>query len=236
MSLIYINPYTFAAAGIVTDGLVLNLDAGNPASYPGSGTTWTDLSGQGSIGTLKGGVGYNSAHEGFLTFDGSNDFVSIPNNTALNTQTPTVEVWIKTNNTNQNGFFFEKGSVNTQYSLFQEGAVIRWRQKDSNGGLGSIGATTADFISTSNWAQVIGTYTSGSRKFYINGTLRDSDTLAVTLATNNDGMSIGAWGGTTDARGYYYNGNLAICRVYNRALSAAEITQNFDALKGRYGL
>ena len=219
---------------IVTDGLVLCLDAGNRKSYPGSGATWTDLSGNGNTGTLVNGVGYSSANGGFLTFDGNNDFVSIPNNTALNTQTPTVEVWIKTNNTNQNGFLFEKGSVNTQYSLFQEGAVIRWRQKDTGGGLGSIGATTADFISTSNWAQVIGTYTSGNRRFYINGTLRDSDTLAVTLATNNDGMSIGAWGGTTGSRAYYYNGNLAICRVYNRALSATEIQQNYLATKSRY--
>ena len=66
------------AGGIVTDGLVLNLDAGNPQSYPGSGTTWTDLSGNGNNGTLLNGVGYDSDNGGSLVFDGSNDYVTTP--------------------------------------------------------------------------------------------------------------------------------------------------------------
>ena len=61
---------------IVTDGLVLCLDAANPKSYPGSGTTWTDLSGNGNNGTLVNGVGYNSDNGGSLSFDGVNDYVS----------------------------------------------------------------------------------------------------------------------------------------------------------------
>jgi hypothetical protein len=59
---------------IVTDGLVLCLDAGNPKSYPGSGTTWTDLSGNGNNGTLVNGVGYSGDNLGSLSFDGVNDY------------------------------------------------------------------------------------------------------------------------------------------------------------------
>jgi hypothetical protein len=167
---------------------------------------------------------------GSFTFDGVNDFASASDNTALNTQTPTVEVWVKTNATTQNGFWFEKGSVNTQYALFQEGGSITWRLTTN---VGSLTATTASFMSTSNWAQVVGTYTSGDRRIYVNGVQVASDALAYTIPTNSSGMFIGAYGTGT---GYFYNGALSICRVYNRVLSAAEVLQNFNAARGRYGV
>jgi len=162
-----------------------------------------------------------------LTFDGVNDYISIPNDTALNTQTPSVEVWIKTNNTNQNGFWFEKGSVNTQYSLFQEGTNIVWRQ-----GALSQYTITANFISTSNWAQIVGTYTSGDRRTYINGNLVTSDGQTGTVGTNNSGMRIGSY---LDG-GYFYNGSIAVVRVYNRVLSPSEVLQNFNAHRDRFGV
>jgi hypothetical protein len=219
-------------SGIVTNGLVLALDAGKILSYPKSGTTWTDLSGNGNTGTLTNAPTYSSANLGSISFDGSDDHVIIPENSALNTQTPTVEVWVKTNATTQNGFWFEKGQVNTQYSLFQEGAVIQWRQ--NFGSINNLSTTTATYMNTSNWYQVVGTYTSGSRKLYINGTLVNSDTQTGTIATNANGMSIGAYGGFNGTRAYYYNGSLSICRVYNRELSAQEVLQNYDAIKSRY--
>ena len=86
MSLIYINPYSLAAASIVTDGLVLNLDAGDPASYPGSGTTWTDLSATGRNGTIF----QASFSDNSFSFDGTDDKVnlssgfSITNNFTVN--------------------------------------------------------------------------------------------------------------------------------------------------------
>jgi hypothetical protein len=218
---------------IVTENLVLCLDAGNTKSYPGTGTAWTDLSGNGNNGTLTNGPTYSSANGGFFQFV-TDDFARIANNTALDTQTPTVEVWVKTNATTQNGFWFEKGTVNSQYSLFQEGTGIQWRM--NIGGVTNLTTTTATYINTSNWYQVVGTYTSGSRRLYINGVLVNSDTQTGTIATNSGGMSIGVYGGFSGDRGYYYNGNLSSCKVYNRALTASEIQQNFNALRSRYGL
>ena len=218
---------------LVMNGLVLCLDAGNRKSYPTTGTTWTDLSGINSSGELVNSPVYNSSNLGFFQFV-TDDFARIANNTALDTQTPTVEVWVKTNATTQNGFWFEKGTVNSQYSLFQEGSGIQWRM--NIGGITNLTTTTATYINTSNWYQVVGTYTSGSRKLYINGVLVNSDTQTGTIATDSGGMSIGVYGGFSGSRGYYYNGNLSICRVYNRALSAAEIQQNYNALKGRFSI
>lgn len=218
---------------IVTNGLVFCMDAGNPRSYPKSGTTWYDATSTGYNATLVNGpVFTSSSASSYFTFDGVNDIATIPNNTALDTQTPSVEVWVKTNATTQNGFWFEKGSVNSQYALFQEGAVIQWRL----GPLGDLSTTTATYMNTSNWYQVVGTFTSGSRILYINGVQVNSNATTGTLSTNSNGMSIGAYGGTSGSNAYYYNGALSVCRVYNRVLTAAQVSQNFNALRGRYGV
>ena len=177
------------------------------------------------------------ASDNTFSFNGSSTYASIPENSVFNTQTPTVEVWIKTNATTQKGFFFEKGTVNSQYALFQEGANLTWRQFLS-GSLASLTAPAATYINTSQYAQVVGTFTTGDRRMYVNGVQVASDAAAGTFTTNANGCSIGVYGGFTGAggRGYYFNGNIGIVKVYNRALSAAEVKQNFNALKGRYGL
>ena len=218
---------------IVTNGLVLSLDAADKNSYPGSGTAWNDLSGNTNSGSLTNGPTFSNANGGNFGFV-TDDFVIMAENSSLNTQTPSVEVWIKTNNTNQNGFWFEKGQVNTQYSLFQEGATIVWRQNLAT--LSSQTITTANYISTSNWAQIVGTFTSGNRRTYVNGALATSDAQTGSIATNAGGMSIGVYGGFNGARGYYYNGSIASVKIYNRALSATEIAQNYNATKSRFGL
>ena len=219
---------------IITDGLVLCLDAANRQSYPGSGTVWNELSNNMS-GELVNSPTFNSQNNGFFQFV-TNDYARIPNNTILDTQTPSVEVWIKTNTTSQNGFWFEKGTVNTQFSLFQEGTDIVWRHHFSGVGLSDLRALASNFINTTNWYQIVGTFISGRRRLYINGNLVHSDTAAGTVSTNSGGMSIGAYGGYTGGKLYYYNGNLAICRVYNKELTPAEILQNYNATKGRYNL
>jgi hypothetical protein len=220
---------------IVTDGLVLYLDAANRKSYPGTGTAWSDVSGLVNTGVLTNSPTYSSLVGGNFSFDATNDMVLIEENSALNTQTPSVEVWMKTNATTQNGFWFEKGQVNTQYSLFQEGSGIQWRQKFTIG-LTNLTTTTATYINTSNWYQIVGTFTSGTRRLYINGVLVNSDTQSGTIETNANGMSIGVYGGFNGGRGYFYNGNIAVVKVYNKQLSAPEVLQNFNALRGRFGI
>jgi hypothetical protein len=189
-----------------------------------------DLAGSNSFNVAN--VSYNTS--GYPTFNGSNSYIISPENSALNTQTPSVEVWVKTNATSQQGFFFEKGQVNTQYSLFQENASIVWRQSLSSG-VTSQTVATSTYISTSNWAQIVGTYTSGQRRLYINGVLVNSDTQAGTVNTNTNGSSIGVYGGFNGSRSYYYNGLIGSVKVYNKVLTPSEVRNNYDAMRGRFG-
>ena len=225
---------------IVTDGLVFCMDFASVKCYPGSGASCTDLSGNNFNGELINSPPYTSStNNKFFSFTGdtNNRLIRIPNSTLLDTQTPSVEVWIRTNATNQGGFWFEKGTVNTQYSLFQEGVNIQWRQNFTAGlSTFSTGTATTAGLNTTNWFQVTGTYVSGSRKLYVNGILKNSDSATGTIATSNGGMSIGIYGGYNSGRGYAYNGDIAIVRVYNKVLLASEVLNNYNALKNRFGL
>ena len=215
---------------IITDSLVFHLDAADVKSYLKSGSVWNDRSGRGNHGTLVNAPIYSPTNLGNFQFL-NNTYISTPNNTALDTQTPSVEVWVKTNATTQNGFWFEKGTVNTQYSLFQESNVIQWRM-NIGGTTTNLSTTTATYMNTSNWYQVVATYSSGSRRLYINGILVNSDTQSGTISTNSVGAIIGSY----NNGGYYYNGSLAICKVYNKALTLQEIKENFNATKSRFNL
>ena len=220
----------------VTSGLVMHVDAGNAASYPGTGTAWADLTATVSAGTLNTAT-YNSSNGGYLSFAGtSSSYATFPNSTALDNQALTMEVWVKPTSFNQSAFWFEKGNVNTQYSFFCYSGSIYWR--------GVIGGSLVDLtvtegtagLSTSTWQQMVATYVTGTgRRIYRNATQVASDAQTGTVATNAGGMSIACYGGT-GTNSYFYNGGVAICRIYNRALSLTEIQQNYNGQKARFGL
>ena len=226
---------------IVSDGLVFCMDFASVKCYPGSGASCRDLSGNNFNGELINSPPYTSStNNKFFSFNGATNsrLIKIPNSTLLDTQTPSVEVWIKTGATTQYGFWFEKGTVNSQYSLFQHENVIYWRQSAAGAGLIDLITNTPSTagLNTTNWFQVTGTYVSGSRKLYVNGILKNSDSATGTIATSNGGMSIGVYGGYIGGRGYWYTGDIAIVRVYNKVLLASEVLNNYNALKNRFGL
>jgi len=159
-------------------------------------------------------------------FDGSNDYVSFPSSNVFDTQTVTVEVVVKPAATSQNGFWFEKGAVNTQYSLFMEGSTIVWRQA------GNSQYTSTNTMTANAWNHVVATYTAGQRRTYVNNILRTSDTLNVALNTNQGAQFIGSY----NSGGYFYNGEIGIVKVYNKALTAEEIAKNYANYKTRFNL
>lgn len=218
---------------LVTDGLVFNFDAKNIKSYPGTGTTCNDLAGRTTAGETVNSPTFNA--NGYFSFT-TDDYIRFPNTTALDVQTFTIEVWVRTNATTQNGFWFEKGTVNTQYSLFQEGTFINCRVFLNSAYVDAVIVSTATYMNTTNWYQIVFTFTNGNQYCYINGVLVGSGTRTGTVAANSGGMSIGAYGGYSGGRGYYYNGDLSIAKVYNRVLTPAEVKQNFNAIRGRYGI
>ena len=221
---------------IASNGLVLCLDAGNPKSYPTTGTTWTDLSGNGNSGTLTNGPTYNSANGGSIVFDGSNDGVQLPG-TNLSLNQMTISSWNFSSNFNQNGFMFEKttnGSVNTQYSLFYNSSnQIYYRTYGLSTTDLTVNTSTAGVINN-QWNNVVATWDGTNKRIYVNGVLRaTSATLSGTVTQNTTGAAfIGIYGGG----GYPFNGRIAQTQIYNRALTASEITQNFNALRGRFGI
>jgi hypothetical protein len=219
---------------IDTNGLVLHLDVGNSKSYPGSGTTWTDLSGLSNNGTLVNGVGYNSANGGSLVFDGVDDGVQLPG-TNLSLNQMTISSWNYSSNFNQNGFMFEKttnGSVNTQYSLFYNSSNQIYYRTYGLSTTDLVLSSTTSYVINNQWNNVVATWDGTNKRIYVNGVLRaTSATLSGTVTQNTTGAAfIGIYGGG----GYPFNGRIAQTQIYNRALTAAEVQQNYNATKSRY--
>jgi hypothetical protein len=219
---------------IVTDGLVLCLDAGNAKSYPGSGTTWTDLSGRGNNGTLVDGVGYNGSNGGSLVFDGVNDYVNAGNNSSLSfTNNLTIQVWCSSNISDNNYRTPLMKTTNTLwtdgYGFYQQGGNFYFFINQWNGAhIVSVSKTTFSLTS------FVATYDGANLKLYENGILRQTGSPFTSNVSNSaTNLEIGRGSGVNN---FVWNGNISQVSIYNRALTAAEVQQNYNALKGRYGI
>lgn len=220
----------------VTDGLVLNLDAGNASSYGTSGTTWTDISGNGNNVTLTNGPTYDGTNVGSIVFDGVNDYADFfaPN---LGTTT-TVEMWARLGTTNLDRMMFGWNL----YDIYND-ATQGFGYNTGNSDV--YGISTATFTSlglVNNWKHYIFEMRSDvsytNNKIYINTV---SQTLSQRVGTENattrnfnNGLGrISSWRSNAT---YIIQMNLGAFRVYNRALTTQEISQNYNALRFRYGL
>jgi hypothetical protein len=217
---------------IVQQGLVLNLDAGNPYSYAGAGTTIYDVSAT-SLSWTGSNVTYNSDPIKYFSYNGSSSWLQSSTSAAYDSQTITMECWCYPNTLSQEGFLFEKGSVNTQYSMFFESItnpnfVFRTMGTVSNQSL-SFNVNT--YLTVSAWNHIVCTYNGSSKIMYVNGVQVASVAASGTLPTGQVNQYIGR-----HSSGYFLNGNIGESRVYNIALSAAEVLQNYNATKGRFGL
>ncbi len=231
---------------IVTNGLVLCLDAANRKSYPGSGTTWTDLSGNGNNGTLTNGPTYSSTSGGSFLLDNSNDEINLGGinwNTLGSTRNFTFMFGAKK-------IAYGNGGNNTGDSYLFQGASNGynngWRIIETNGGTPGTsfsGAQSYMFGSPNISTNLTVTDTVADRfaicAFTQNGTsafgFLNGVTATATFGSYANGGNTGFIGRATDGVGRF-NGYISFVHVYNRALSAAEIQQNFNALRGRFGI
>lgn len=219
---------------IVTNGLVLALDAGNIKSYPGTGTTWFDKSGNGYNGTLTNGPTFSSANGGSIVFDGVNDYITGLNNTFMNGATSgSFEAWINTSNVGSPYYMIYntiigKASGPDNGFGFNNNGTLLLRLNNVN----TSGTTT---VPLNAWNYVVGTWDATNVKIYLNGTLETNNATAgrsweaSVYATEIGRVYQGSGGGS-------FTGKIANCKVYNRALSASEVQQNFNALRGRFGI
>lgn len=219
---------------IVRSGLVLLLDAGLYDSYPRTGTGWFDVSGNGHLG-VNSNMTYSSSAGGSFSFNDSSSVSVIPNSTALNPTNVSIEAWAKFTG-NSNDFIFEKGNVNTQYSLFSHGSDIVFRTKH----VGDTGYITTSTTKTNagivngTWHHIVGSFNGSVKKLYVDDTEVVSASKTGNLVTTTPGAAVGRFGGTSS--GYFFGGSIAKVAVYNRGLTASEVSQNFEALRTRFGV
>ena len=227
---------------IITDGLILCLDAGNSKSYPGSGTAWTDLSGNGNTGTLVNTPTYNTS--GYFNFDYTqSENVTFSNTSSLqflNRLPYTLEAWVyPTRNpgvNNWTGIFDREsnpGSGRDGYNLYFLGSATTdtffTTERFVAGTNSSTSVTLNQSVSVNAWQHIVATYDGTTLTLYRNGSSVGTPVTTTENITNTSkSLTLGVRGGQ------YFGGNISNSKIYNRALSAAEIQQNYLATKSRY--
>jgi hypothetical protein len=202
---------------------VLSLDASNRTSYPGNGTDWNDLSGRDNNGVLNGGVSYSPDNGGVMSFDGVSGYVEIPDNASLNPAAVTVGIWVKPNILSGHQRLVAKNS--TSGYLFN---IYNATPEAYIGGQRIAGTP----LTVNRWVYLLVTVENARLKFYINGNIVSDSPYTGTIDTSTSTVKIG----TDTIGGNYLNGQIGNVRIYNAALNASDILQNFNAAKGRYGL
>lgn len=245
---------------IVRDGLVFHYDAGKAASYSGIGVTIFDLSGIGNTGTLINGPTFSSLNGGSIVFDGSNDYFEAPHSASLDISgSITVDVWVYMTSINNSSDmnlickYSNAGGASNQswilfkstgnYSAFSPNGTANNNEfvwlATSAGNTGGAFIGTGEQVLANTWYNVVALYNSSNDKIdiYINGQLKSSATrtgqTSGVLSTNLRNLQIG---GTPLDSNRWIQGRIPIARVYNRALTQQEISQNYNAVKNRYGL
>ena len=220
---------------IVTNGLVLCLDAGNTKSYPGTGTAWTDLSGNGNNGTLTNGPTYSSANKGSIVFDGTNDYVltNITKSTIPTTSDVTLCGWIYSTNNAAYDEWINLSNSNTYAPNYHN--ISLGKDLDNKFYFNNYDGTEHRSLSNTSllnsWIYAVGIRNSNTNYLYINGTIQASPVAAGTPNINNAAtLKLGI------VLSFWSKGNISLVQIYNRALSASEVLQNYNATKGRYGL
>lgn len=229
--------------GIVKDGLILDLDAAKIQSYPRTGTLWNDISGNQNNGTLINGPTFDNGNGGSIVFDGTNDYVNINTISSLQGNNPfSVSGWFKRNGDWSNGatWGIGGGSPNIGINSWNSGNINQitidlW---------GNTTYTTNQTYSLTEWKHIVWVYTGGSFTtssiiIYINTTPYTGVNLTILRSgTSTVNISGGVVIGRADVISNQYYGKPTISNflIYNRALSATEISQNYNATRARFGL
>jgi hypothetical protein len=221
---------------IITDNLLVHLDAGNVNSYLGTGSTWTDLQGNAN-GTLVNGLTYSSNNRGSLETNGSNDYVLILSvaGSGTATQSFTYEVWVNPSDSDSDGNILSMSNSNPQNN---------WNMPPISAVSGSFRAKiwqntqlVADTtFAQGEWYQVVlvWDYVASTQLLYVNGILNDSQGGIIYESSGvNNNIFLGQANPGADNAGDFA-GKYSIVRLYNKALSSAEVLINYNVNSSRY--
>jgi len=231
---------------IVTDGLLLALDAGNSKSYPGSGTTWTDLSGINNA-SLNGAT-YSSFGGGSIEFDGTNDYVDLGGKTYIGSGeiergeangNYTLEAWI--NVRSSQGTNTNADSIVGNTTFYGVGMQVGISGSSPRINYGARGTTNfyGSTFSYNTWTHVVLSRIGGtSVRTYLNGQFDTSTGKNNLEVTGGQSYEYGAMqiGNSSTRIDGYYDGYISIVRIYKIGLTDEQVKQNFNATRSRFGI
>ena len=220
----------FPIENIVTNGLVLNVDASKSNSYSGIGNTIYDLSGSGNTGALINGPTFSASNGGSILFDNVNDYVSFGTSSSVKPTQLSLACFFKINAINAPNVIVGKqgtGVGAASYALVVQNGNLNFRIES-----GGIQDASYTFSNTSTYNYAVGTYDGSALKLYLNGSLVGTATTSVSIIYSDSYPLL---------MGYYANAfatnmNIGSMQLYNRALSATEVMQNFNAMRERYNI
>jgi hypothetical protein len=241
--------YGYSAIPINTTGLNIYVDASSPKSYPGTGTTWFDLSGNAYNATFTGAVAYNSSGPKFMSLTSNTGFISFPNSAGAKGPD---------NGAFSFGGWFRTADSATNFTLFERGQDLgQFQQNGWSLFIGKSTPSTSQYMSVgvgvdpvtlaitqplarggtfvnSVWFYMVGTFlpgTSSRMRVYVNGSL-----IATSTPTNTPVLRASTVGWCTSNVGYRANQEIGLLHVYHRELTAAEVLQNFNNTRARFGV
>ena len=225
---------------IVTSGLLMYLDAANIRSYSGNGTTWTDLSGNANHGTIVNSPTYSSNYKGCFVINGTTQYFTIPAGATPSGTNPFSFSWwflyTSLGNFGTSGFIMADSNAIGRMELSVYGGASSSGPSTT---LGYSGNGTSLYFSASyslyanTWYNIAFTNTGSSQVYYVNGVAVGS--AATSVSWPNSAMNV-LGGQNPGSYSGYMAGNFSIIKTYSRALTSAEITQNFNSLRYRYGI
>jgi hypothetical protein len=241
---------------IITDGLVLNLDAGNRQSYTSGNTNWRDLSGNNNNGTLTNGPTFSSENGGSIVLDGVDDYVQSLNVSHSALLSNTIEVAFKVNSYSGTGKFAIAGYDLNALRNFSDSSTGVIYVESNNKIKSSVITTTQTYrgvtsvtnisLQTYYVATLVRDMNNGVLLLYINGVLESQNTFDVSsyalwppaspIYVGSNNFIIAYHDSNNWGTGPYFNGSISNVKLYNRILTQQEITQNFNATRTRYGI
>ena len=238
--------FNYSPKPVIDNSLVLYLDAANPRSYVSGSTVWRDISRGGNTGALTNGPTFNGANGGSIVFDGVDDICPIADIPFRFGNTFTISLWFYWDNINKSKNILGKRNGVTPYVQYglaiydspylgNPSNKLNWFARPDQGDNGNSFDTWLSYtLGSAGIYNAVVVMAPNNQYLYVNGILQASATKNNSTYTWNIIGKIYTLGGTTDSA--QWNNKIYQNSIYNRALSAAEVLQNYNALKGRYNL